>query len=132
MEAAHYNPQPLDLTDIQLPPDVVRLQEFVSQNTHEVWSRERIQQGWQWGINRDNRRKLHPDLVPYEELSDECKECVARLVQMPARAEEVLTIVVSTTPTCRGAQVRPTAVPTGTQDAAEPWLPHRADQQHGG
>lgn len=80
LEAAHYNPKALDLTAIRLPADVVRIQEFVSQNTHEVWARQRIAQGWKWGENRDNRRKLHPDLIPYEELTDECKECVVMMV----------------------------------------------------
>jgi len=77
LEAVHYKPAPTDLSSIVLPADVQPLTEFISQNTHEVWATERIKRGWRWGPSRDNRKKLHPDLIPYEELTDSCKQYAA-------------------------------------------------------
>lgn len=57
LEAARYIPRPADLRNVDLPEDVRELQEFISHNTHEVWSRERMRQGWRFGAKRDNRRK---------------------------------------------------------------------------
>jgi hypothetical protein len=37
---------------------------------HERWMTDRAHDGWRYGPLRDNRRKLHPSMVPWEELSD--------------------------------------------------------------
>ncbi len=37
---------------------------------HRRWSVERWLDGWTFGAERDNARKLHPQLIPYAELSD--------------------------------------------------------------
>lgn len=68
-----YTPEPIDTSDIQLPEELSALLESLAKNTHECWAKERLQQGWQWGPTRDDARKLHPCLVPYEELSAEEK-----------------------------------------------------------
>ena len=47
--------------------------EELARNTHEVWAAERIAQGWKYGAKRDDERKHHPDLVPYDELSEKEK-----------------------------------------------------------
>jgi hypothetical protein len=36
---------------------------------HVRWARERERQGWTYGPERDNIRKLHPLLVPWESLN---------------------------------------------------------------
>ena len=48
--------------------------ELLSKNTHEVWSAGRIRDGWTYGETRDDVKKHHPCLIPYEELSDSEKE----------------------------------------------------------
>jgi len=40
---------------------------------HERWCAERRGSGWKYGPERDNKRKLHPDLIPWEELSEEAR-----------------------------------------------------------
>jgi hypothetical protein len=30
--------------------------------------------GWRGGTERDNVRKIHPDILPYDQLSEEVKE----------------------------------------------------------
>lgn len=68
-----YIPQPIDTSDMQLPAELIELSEVMSKNVHEVWAQTRINQGWQYGAERDDAKKLHPCLVPYEELTDEEK-----------------------------------------------------------
>lgn len=41
---------------------------------HDRWWEERARQGWIPGTTRDNERKVHPDMVPYEFLSDAIKQ----------------------------------------------------------
>lgn len=40
---------------------------------HSRWINEQEQQGWRYGKIRDDARKLHPNLVPYEELPEDIK-----------------------------------------------------------
>lgn len=65
-----YEPKPLDTAGIELSPAILELREALAKNAHEVWARERIAQGWAWGEKRDDEKKLHPCLVPYEDLAD--------------------------------------------------------------
>ena len=48
----------------------MELTELLAKNTHEVWSAGRIAQGWGYGEVRNDEEKKHPDLIPYEELTD--------------------------------------------------------------
>ena len=74
MENRTYIPQPVDTEDVQLPEELNDLVEQMAKNVHEVWADTRSSQGWTYGERRDDARKQHPCLVPYEELSDEEKE----------------------------------------------------------
>jgi hypothetical protein len=65
-----YRPTPIDTSKIELSPEIRRLTEVLSKNAHEVWARERMAQGWHYGPDRDDSRKEHPCLVPYEELPE--------------------------------------------------------------
>ncbi len=38
------------------------------------WAQTRIAQGWRFGETRDDAKKLHPCLIPYEELSEAEKD----------------------------------------------------------
>ncbi len=48
--------------------------ETLARQEHERWMRDRIADGWSYGDPRDDARKLHPSLVPYDELSSEERE----------------------------------------------------------
>jgi hypothetical protein len=69
-----YKPEPKSTKDVSLPPEIVELTELLAKNTHETWAAKRIREGWTYGPQRNDEKKEHPDLVPYEELSDEEKE----------------------------------------------------------
>jgi hypothetical protein len=68
-----YRPKPYDTTQVVLPDDIVELTEKLAHNTHEVWSQQRLADGWRWGPHRDDERKEHPCLVPFDALSDQEK-----------------------------------------------------------
>ena len=41
---------------------------------HRRWAADRQLNGWRYGAERDNRRKHHPDLIPFDELSQEIQD----------------------------------------------------------
>jgi hypothetical protein len=48
--------------------------EILTKIEHRRWIAERIAHGWRYGPMRDDRQMLHPDMVPYESLSNAAKE----------------------------------------------------------
>jgi hypothetical protein len=73
-ERIAYTPEPIDTSGIELPPELERLREKLAENTHDVWARRRIAEGWTHGAERDDAAKKHPDIVPYAELSESERE----------------------------------------------------------
>ena len=69
-----YIPQPADLTGVELPQELGELAEMIARNVHEVWSKNRLDDGWTYGPVRDDQKKTHPCLVPYEELPEREKD----------------------------------------------------------
>ena len=69
----NYTPQPIDTTDVILPEELEQLVEEMSKNVHEIWAETRIKQGWKFGKERNDNLKMHPCLIPYEDLPDEEK-----------------------------------------------------------
>ncbi len=63
-----YNPQPIDLNDIDLTEDLHELREAIAENAHDVWAAARIKEGWKYGTVRDDNKKQNPDIVPYADL----------------------------------------------------------------
>ena len=74
MNKNNYIPQPVDTTGVVLPEELNALAEEIAKNVHEVWSAGRIQEGWTYGEARDDARKHHPCLVPYEDPTETEKE----------------------------------------------------------
>lgn len=70
----NYIPQPVNTDDVVLPEELINLSEQISKNVHEVWSKNRMEQGWTYGEQRDDEKRETPCLVPYEELSEEEKD----------------------------------------------------------
>ena len=69
-----YQPKPIDTAPVELSPELETLTEQLAENVHEVWSAGRIAEGWRWGAQRDDEHKLHPCLVPYDQLPENEKE----------------------------------------------------------
>lgn len=65
-----YNPQPIDVSCIDLDSDLEELTEAIAENAHDIWARARMDEGWTYGSVRDDARKQHPDLVPYAQLPE--------------------------------------------------------------
>ena len=69
-----YIPSPVDTGDIELGPELESLVEAMAKNVHDVWAQNRIEQGWRYGVQRNDAEKLHPCLIAYEELPENEKE----------------------------------------------------------
>ena len=69
-----YIPSPIDLSEVELPNDINSLVELIAKNVHDVWAKQRIEEGWTYGETKDSVKTTTPCLVPYEELSEEEKE----------------------------------------------------------
>jgi hypothetical protein len=69
-----YKPEPIDTTGVKLSDDIEGLTELLASNAHDIWARQRMAEGWRYGPERNDSRKEHPSLVPYEELSESEKE----------------------------------------------------------
>lgn len=70
MKQNNYIPQPIDTTGVELPEELKNLAEEMAKNVHDIWSAGRMADGWTYGEERDDARKTHPCLVPYEELPE--------------------------------------------------------------
>ena len=72
--ATTYTPEPIDTLRINLSPDLQELVERLAQNDHDHWARTRIEEGWRYGVKREDDAKEHPELVPYDQLPESEKE----------------------------------------------------------
>lgn len=70
----NYQPEPIDTSNVTLTAEHLKLTELLAKNTHELWAQQRLCEGWTYGPYRDDTRKKHPCLVPYEELSESEKQ----------------------------------------------------------
>lgn len=73
MREKSYIPAPIDTSATLIPQSLDELTELLAKNTHEVWAKTRLEQGWTWGEKRDDAQKHHPCLIPYEDLSEDEK-----------------------------------------------------------
>ncbi len=69
-----YIPKPIDTSRVTLTKDIVELTERLAENAHDVWARQRLAEGWQYGPARNDAQKKHPCLIPYEELPESEKD----------------------------------------------------------
>lgn len=69
-----YKPEPADLSGVELSESLRGLTEQIAKNVHEVWAKSRMEQGWIYGEVRDDEKKTHPCLVPYDELPETEKD----------------------------------------------------------
>lgn len=69
-----YKPHPIDTSTVELPEDLTPLRELLAKNIHDNWAQQRINDGWIYGIARNDQTKHHPCLIPYEDLLDDEKD----------------------------------------------------------
>lgn len=69
-----YIPKPIDISDVELSPDILELVETIAENAHDVWAVGRIAQGWTYGKVRNDAKKETPCMIPYSELPESEKE----------------------------------------------------------
>jgi class 3 adenylate cyclase len=65
-----YRPDPIDTSGVRLDPSLDELTEFLARNTHEVWAKGRVGEGWTYAPEPDPAARHHPSLVPYHELPE--------------------------------------------------------------
>ena len=69
MNSNGYIPHPVDISSIQLPEELMELAEAISKNVHEVWSKNRMNEGWTYGpVRNDERKETYPNPPPGREL----------------------------------------------------------------
>ena len=74
MKTDRYDPQPIDTSDVIVSDEIAALSEKLAENTHDVWARGRLDEGWTYGKTLDRDKKTHPLLVPYGELTESEKD----------------------------------------------------------
>lgn len=70
----NYDPKPIDTSQVKLTQPILDLTEVLARNAHDMWSRQRMSDGWRYGPERNDSRKEHPCLVPYEQLPESEKQ----------------------------------------------------------
>lgn len=65
-----YIPSPINTEAVSLNPEIRELIELLAKNTHDIWALQRQQDSWVYGPRRDDSKKTHPCLVPYEDLPE--------------------------------------------------------------
>jgi hypothetical protein len=55
---------------VTLDADLLDLCERLARHVHALWIERRTKDGWTYGPERNDARRQHPGLVPYDQLSD--------------------------------------------------------------
>jgi len=109
-----YRPRPIDVSGVELDPFLRDLVERLAQNTHDVWSSQRLADGWTMGPTRDDAQKTHPCLIAYEDLPESEKKYDRVISETVIKA--MLRLGYSIHPPLRGAS---TSISSGMDALAE-------------
>lgn len=99
--------QPLRLTATEI--------EDLARTEHDRWMVSKLGSGWRYGAQRDDARRVHPDIVPYDALSERVKDLDREQVR-------VITRLLAASGR-RALRVIPVALTSGGADPAPPLLP---------
>ena len=69
-----YIPHPIDTSAIILNDEIMKLSEKLAKNVHEVWAKNKLEEGWTYGPKTNANLKTHSSLIPYENLSEQEKD----------------------------------------------------------
>lgn len=70
----NYTPTPIQTADVIVPKEILDILEILAENTHDHWAQSKLREGWKYGEELSMEFKTHPDLVPYQQLSEEKKD----------------------------------------------------------
>jgi hypothetical protein len=56
---------------VEVPESLHTLIETLAEYAHDNWARQRLAEGWRFGRRRSDRKRTHPLLIPYADLSYE-------------------------------------------------------------
>ncbi|RLD03058.1 MAG: Ryanodine receptor Ryr [Chloroflexi bacterium] len=93
-----YRPDPIDISRIQLPDNLLALMEKLAENVHEVWAQGRLNDGWSYGKKRDDKKMETPCLVSYSTLPEKEKKYDRAVVESTLRAILTLGYVIIKVP----------------------------------
>ena len=65
-----YQPKPIDTTNVELDLEILKLSQVLAENVHELWAKERLENGSKYGKERNDSLKTHPCLIPYDQLPE--------------------------------------------------------------
>ncbi len=69
-----YVPRPLDTSGVELNENIRLIADRLASNSHDVWGRKRVLEGWAYGPERDDKKLTNPCMVYYDELPDADKK----------------------------------------------------------
>lgn len=69
-----YTPTPIPIEGVAIPDELTALTERLAEHTHDLWSRQRMADGWTHGPERNDKAKTHPCLISYDRLPEAEKE----------------------------------------------------------
>jgi hypothetical protein len=81
-----YRPQPIDTAHVTIPVPLEGLVERLAVNVHDIWADQRLKDGWKMGPARNDAKKEHPCLRPFDELPEAEKEYDRRVVRETLQA----------------------------------------------
>jgi hypothetical protein len=70
----NYQPNPICTHGVVLTHELAQTLEAIAMNTHDVWAKGRMDEGWVYGDTHDVEKKTHPSLVSYHELPESEKD----------------------------------------------------------
>ena len=118
-----YQPKPIDTSGVELDAEIRQLCEQLAENAHDVWARQRLQDGWTYGPQRDDQTKQHPCLLSYAELPESEKDYDRQTAMQTLKAVAALGYrIASSGPHATGPE------PVKLDDQALPAAFHIADQ----
>ena len=59
-----------DMEKIELSEELESLIEILAIQVHQTWMKQRLEDGWRYGTERNDIKKTHPCLVPYDQLPE--------------------------------------------------------------
>jgi hypothetical protein len=73
-----------------LSPELASLVDPLAAHVHDAWMRVRVREGWSYAPERDDARRTHPCLVPFDQLSEADKDCDREVTRATLLAMQAL------------------------------------------
>ncbi|XP_041645474.1 ryanodine receptor 2 [Cheilinus undulatus] len=66
-----FTPTPVDISKMELPPQLEDIRDKLAENIHELWAVDKIDLGWTHGLVRDEVKRHDPCLVEFSKLPEQ-------------------------------------------------------------